>query len=335
MNGRYLRQELFSPIGKSGQKKLREKHVVIVGCGALGSAIAENLTRAGIGKLTLLDRDYVEWSNLQRQQLFTEYDASHVLPKVVAAKDRLGKINSEITINAKILDVNGDNLLPIVKNTDLVLDATDNFSVRLVMNDVIHHTKVPMIFGACAGSTGSSFTIVPHETPCLVCLLNNGPVSGGTCDSTGIIMPAVQMVAAIQTAEALKILVEDFNAVRTTFIVFDLWNNLFQQVGVRRAESEACPTCGNSPTYPYLKETGLTINLLCGRNTVLVRSTNDIPFRVLCSRLRRMSGYKANPYLVSVEYKGCRIVIFRDGRALIHGTDSIETAGKLYDQLIG
>src|SRR5699024_2008717 len=249
---RYSRQMLFQPIGETGQKKISNKHVLILGCGALGTSNAENLARAGIGKLTLIDRDYVEWSNLQRQHLFTERDAEEQIPKVIAAEHQLKLINSGVKIEPVVMDATATSLGRYLDDVDVVIDATDNFDARLMMNDVMQKQNIPWVFGSCVGSTGMSFTILPGETPCLQCVLDATSVSGATCDSVGIISPAVQMAVAHQTAEVLKLLVEDTASLRTKLVTFDLWNNHYHTMNVSRAKKSDCPTCGNNPSYPYL-----------------------------------------------------------------------------------
>lgn len=336
MKDRYSRQALFQPIGKTGQEKIRRKHVLILGCGALGTANAANLVRAGIGKLTIIDRDYVEWSNLQRQQLFTAEDAENQVPKVIAAKEKLTAINPEVEMIAHILDVTGDNIRPHLKGVDLVIDATDNFDIRFIMNDLIHQYKLPWIFGSCVGSTGMSFTVLPGETPCLACILDSTTMTGATCDSVGIIAPAVQMVVAHQTTEALKILVEDETALRTELVMFDLWHNRYQLINVDRAKEMDCPTCGKNPTYPKLTyDLRTKTEVLCGRNTVQIRSRRDVALDELAHRLGKLGSVRVNEFLLSLHYDDYRVVVFRDGRTFIHGTDSIETARKIYSQLVG
>ncbi|WP_346208015.1 MoeB/ThiF family adenylyltransferase [Caldifermentibacillus hisashii] len=336
MIDRYSRQKQFKPIGDAGQKKISEKHVLMVGCGALGSANAEMLVRAGIGKLTIIDRDYVEYSNLQRQTLFTEQDCLDQIPKAVAAKNRLHAINSMVKIDAYVMDATSESLFPLLDNVDLIMDATDNFDIRLTLNDLTHKSNIPLIMGSCVGSMGMSYTILPNETPCLQCLLDITPAMNATCDSVGIISPAVQMVAAHQTTEALKLFVEDTEALRTKLVTFDLWNNQYQMINVARAKKDTCPTCGNEPSYPHLNyEFQTKSEVLCGRNTVQIRSNRAYEIETLAGRLQTVGPVKTNPYLVSVEYKGYRIVFFRDGRALIHGTNSKEVAKTIYYQLVG
>ncbi|WP_312503678.1 ThiF family adenylyltransferase, partial [Bacillus luti] len=176
MEARYSRQQLFKPIGIQGQEKIRNKHVLIVGAGALGSASSESFVRAGIGKLTIIDRDYVEWSNLQRQQLYSEEDAREKIPKAIAAKNRLEQINSEVQMDASV-----ENMEDLLKNVDVIIDATDNFDIRFIINDLSQKHNIPWIYGSCVGSYGMSYTIIPQETPCLHCVLKNVPVTGVTC----------------------------------------------------------------------------------------------------------------------------------------------------------
>src|SRR5690625_2346982 len=244
MTDRYSRQKRFTPIGEKGQHKIGNKHVLIIGCGALGTANADNLARSGIGRLTLIDRDYVEYSNLQRQQLFTEADAIEQIPKAIASQKRLTEINSNVVIDAHIMDATSTSLTPLLDGVDLVIDATDNFEIRLIMNDLLQKLNIPWIFGTCVGSSGMSFTILPKQTPCLQCLLDATPISGATCDSVGIISSAVQMVVVHQTTEAFKILVEDYDALRTSLVVFDLWNNYYQTINLNKEGISKGPPVG-------------------------------------------------------------------------------------------
>ncbi|WP_026695937.1 MoeB/ThiF family adenylyltransferase [Peribacillus kribbensis] len=339
MSERYSRQVLFSGIGPHGQEKLKASHVLIIGAGALGAANSEVLVRAGIGKLTIVDRDYVEESNLQRQQLYTEQDVHKKYPKAAAAKRHLEEINSEAEIHAFVMDAVPQSLELILQDVDLIIDAADNFETRLMVNDLAHKHKIPWIYGACVGSFGMSFTILPGKTPCLNCLLRTIPMQGINCDTAGIIGPAVQMTVAHQTAEALKILVGDWDAVRTTFVSFDLWNSQYQSIKAGRAKRDDCLTCGSDAVYPYLQAENTTKTaVLCGRETVQVRppALVQLELKQLAGSLNAQ-GYdvKANPYLVSAENDGERIVVFKDGRALIHGTKDVVYAKSLYQKLLG
>jgi molybdopterin/thiamine biosynthesis adenylyltransferase len=340
LDERYSRQTLFPGIGAAGQEKIRRKHVLIIGAGALGSGSAEVLTRAGVGRLTIVDRDYVEASNLQRQQLYTEEDVFEKLPKAAAAEKRLRAINSDVEIRAVIGDATPEMLEELVSaGVDLMLDATDNFETRMAMNDVSQKYQVPWIYGACVGSFGMSFAIIPGLTPCLNCLLRTIPLQGMTCDTGGIIAPAVQMVIAHQTAEALKILVEDWDAVRTSFVSFDLWQNQYSSMKMSKAKYAGCLSCGEERTYPYLDRENMTkTTVLCGRDTVQIRPavSGEVSLERLSEQLRAL-GYpvKGNPYLLSVEMGVERMVIFQDGRALIHGTKDLTHAKAVYQRILG
>jgi len=318
---------------------INNKHVLIIGAGALGSGSAEILTRAGVGKITIVDRDYVEASNLQRQQLYTEEDVVEKLPKAAAAEKRLRAINSDVEVRAIIGDATPEMMEELVIGIDLMMDATDNFETRMMMNDISQKYNIPWIYGACVGSFGMSFSIIPGKTPCLNCLLRTIPLQGMTCDTGGIISPAVQMVIAHQTAEALKMLVEDWDAVRTSFVSFDLWRNQYTSLKMSKAKFAGCLSCGEERTYPYLDYENMTkTTVLCGRDTVQIRpsSAGKISLEQLTTQLSSL-GYivKGNPYLLSVEIGDERMVIFQDGRALIHGTKDLTHAKSLYQRILG
>ncbi|MCM3586818.1 thiazole biosynthesis adenylyltransferase ThiF [Mesobacillus maritimus] len=339
MSNRYSRQTLFPPIGKEGQEKIRSKHVLMIGAGALGSGNAEVLTRAGVGKLTIIDRDYVEASNLQRQQLYTENDVAEKLPKAAAAEKRLKAINSDVEIQAIIGDATPEKLEELADEVDLIIDATDNFETRMAINDISQKYEIPWIYGACVASYGMSFTVIPGKTPCLNCLLKTIPIQGMTCDTGGIIGPTVQMVVAHQTAEALKILVEDWDALRSAFVSFDVWRNDYTTMKMSRAKDPGCLSCGEHPEYPYLSAENRTkTTVLCGRDTVQIRPPHNegVDLKEMAGKLKAL-GYevKGNPYLLSAELEENRFVLFQDGRALIHGTKDMAQAKSLYSRLLG
>ncbi|MFE4239398.1 thiazole biosynthesis adenylyltransferase ThiF [Peribacillus butanolivorans] len=339
MNERYSRQTLFSPIGEGGQLKIQQKHVLLLGAGALGSANAEALTRAGVGKLTIVDRDYVETSNLQRQQLYTEQDVEEKLPKAEAAKRHLHAINHEVEVKAVIMDATAQTLEPLLGHVDLIMDATDNFETRMIINDLSQKLQIPWIYGACVGSVGMTMTILPGQTPCLHCLLKTIPIQGMTCDTGGIISPAVTMVVAHQIAEALKILVEDWESVRPSLVTFDLWRNQYQTVRLTKVKKKDCLSCGDQRTYPFLTmENATKTAVLCGRDTVQVRPPK--PLKLQLEKLAKDlngSGYlvKVNPFLLSCEKNGERMVVFQDGRALVHGTKDMVHAKAMYQSILG
>jgi sulfur carrier protein ThiS adenylyltransferase len=339
VNNRYSRQELFSPIGIAGQAKISTKHVLIIGAGALGSASAEALVRSGIGQLTIVDRDYVEWSNLQRQQLYTEEDADNRLPKVIAAKNRLTAINSSVDIEAVIADASVLELEGWAKQVDLIIDATDNFDTRMIINDVSQKYDVPWIYGACVGSYGISYTIIPEKTPCFTCLLETVPLGGLTCDTAGIISPAVNMVVSYQISEALKILVGDFDSLRNKLVSFDLWKNQHSAIKVDKLKKVDCPSCGQHRSYPYLSfENQTKTAVLCGRDSVQIRPSLPIArdLEALEKVLVNQGGIvQRNPYLLSFNVDPYRLVVFKDGRVLIHGTKDIAEAKVLYHRYLG
>lgn len=338
MQNRYSRQQLFNSIGQAGQQSIQQKHVLIIGAGALGSASAEALVRAGVGKLTLIDRDYVEWSNLQRQQLYTEQDAQEKLPKVIAAKSRLKRINTEVDIHVAIMDACTESLLPLLEGVDVMVDATDNFDVRFVMNDLAQKHRIPWVYGSCVGSYGATYTIVPGTTPCLHCLLKVMPHTGMTCDTVGIISPTVQIVAAYQVAEVLKLLVGDEKALRKSYLTFDVWQNQHYEINVEKIRQEDCPSCGSKPIYPYLSyENQTKLEILCGRDAVQIRPPKPIYYQLeqLANQLRPYGEIQKNPYLLSCQGEDYRIVIFQDGRVVIHGIQDIQKAKSIYYRLLG
>ncbi|MGH0594692.1 thiazole biosynthesis adenylyltransferase ThiF [Bacillus pretiosus] len=339
MNNRYSRQELFSPIGEEGQQKIREKHVLIIGAGALGSANAEIFVRAGVGTVTIVDRDYVDWSNLQRQQLYAESDVENNLPKAVAAKKRLAEINREVRVKALVQDVTAEELEELVTNVDVMIDATDNFETRFIVNDIAQKHSIPWIYGACVGSYGLSYTILPSKTPCLSCLLQSIPLGGATCDTAGIISPAVSLVVSHQVTEVLKLLVEDYESLRDGLVSFDVWKNEYSCMNVQKLRKHNCPSCGENAIYPYLnKENTSKTAVLCGRNTVQIRPPHkeEMDFERYKELLKdRVNDLNVNPYLLSFSVEEKRLVAFKDGRVLVHGTKDISEAKTIYHRYFG
>ncbi|WCM59154.1 ThiF family adenylyltransferase [Paenibacillus polymyxa] len=337
---RYSRQERFTPFGPTGQRRLASSHVLIIGVGALGTGIAETLVRGGVGTVSLVDRDYVEWSNLQRQQLFQESDAAQRCPKAIAAQRRLKDINSEAVIHAHVLDVGVEELEELIQGVDLMMDATDNFDTRLLMNDMALKHRIPWIYGGCVGSYGITYTILPGQTPCLHCLLGTVPFGGETCDTAGIIPQAVQMVTANQTTEAFKLLGGYPEDLRGKLLSFDLWKNEYVAIAVDSVKKENCPSCGSQPTYPYLSASHRQkTDVLCGRDTVQIRPANPIHLNLAetADRFASLGEGKVerNPFLVSYSTGEHRLVVFADGRALIHGTKDVAKARSLYHRYLG
>ncbi|MGF9696997.1 ThiF family adenylyltransferase [Paenibacillus sp. MABNR03] len=339
-SNRYSRQERYAPLGKEGQKRLNNSRVVIVGAGALGTGIAETLVRSGIGHVTIADRDYVEWSNLQRQQLYIEQDAVQRMPKAMAAEKRLSDINSSVVIEGKVMDVRVDELEDLIQNADLIMDATDNFDTRLLINDMSQKYRIPWIYGGCVGSYGITYTFLPGETPCLNCLLGEVPLGGDTCDTSGIIPQAVQMVTANQTAEAMKLLSGNGHALRQKLLSFDVWRNEYISINVDGAKKADCPSCGEAATYPYLSAANLEkTDVLCGRDTVQIRPSRPMKLDLhdTSERLRRLDEgpVEVNPFLVSFTTGAHRMVIFQDGRVLVHGTKDTAEARTLVHRYFG
>ncbi|MDY0409116.1 ThiF family adenylyltransferase [Virgibacillus soli] len=339
MDERYSRQIIFKPIGVSGQAMLHKAHVVIIGCGALGSAVSESLVRAGVGKLTIADRDYVEASNLQRQQLFTEQDAREKIPKVIAAKRRLQEIRTDVEIDTILDHVDGLLLEQLVAHAQIIIDATDNFETRLLINDVAWKYQIPWIYGACVSSTSVVFPFIPGETPCFRCLLPVLPAVNQTCDTVGIIAPAVQMTAANQTAEALKWLTGNKKAMRKKLLHMDVWHNSQVEIGLSRVKKEYCETCSEQATYPALQiNEGTHYAVLCGRDTVQIIPDKNRPISITDGeRVAKQLGthYRVTPFFVEFYIEDYRCILFKNGRMLIHGLKDMATGRKLYHQLFG
>ncbi|MFC7321287.1 ThiF family adenylyltransferase [Halobacillus campisalis] len=337
MEERYSRQELFSGIGSEGQALLAEKHVLIIGAGALGSANAEMLVRAGVGKITIVDRDYVEWSNLGRQQLYTEEDALTSLPKAKAAEQKLLAINSRVKIVGIAEEFHAENAEQLVESVDILIDGTDNFNTRFIINDVTCKLNVPWVYGGCLESHGTCLAILPGKTPCLKCLFDYLPQEGGTCDTLGIIGPAVQMTAAYQTAECLKFLTGQLMS--PEMVYFDVWERQSSSVEVTKLLDPECSSCSSQADYPFLKkEKGLRTYMLCGRETVQVRpgQIEGFSLKALNDRIKQVtSEVRGNGELLIFQINHLRFVVFKDGRTLIHGISDTSEAQKLYQQYIG
>jgi len=335
---RYIRLSRFQPIGVGGVKLLRHKRVVIVGVGALGTVQAEMLVRSGVGELTLIDRDYVDLTNLQRQTLFTENDVQQQMPKAIAAKKRLEAVNREVKINAFISDLNAGNAENLLLGHDVILDGTDNFETRLLINDISVKHRIPWIYGAATGSYGLVYTFRPGETACFSCVYRYMPIGGETCETVGIIGPAAQLTASLQCAEAMKILTDNNQNLRKHLFYFDLWSNEFSTIALDGILDSSCKTC-QSHQFPYLQnENGTKIGVLCGRNTVQIRPSGNAVFHYqdTASRLKNTGlNVQTNDYLTQLTLSEHRIVLFKDGRALIHGTNKIEDAKQLYQKYIG
>lgn len=337
MKGRYSRQELFAGIGAEGQARVRASRVVIVGCGALGSSLAETMVRAGVGSARVIDRDYVEPSNLQRQSLFEESDAAQGLPKAVAAERRLRALNSDVAVEGVVADVAGDNAAALLAGASLVLDGTDNFETRFLLNDLCLRASVPWVYGACVGAYGLALAIRPRVSPCLRCLLEEMPApgSGPTCDTAGVIAPIVQVIAGVQAAEALKLLAGREEALLPGVVTIDLWRGTFETMDLR-GRAPWCPACTES-RYDYLGTGTGASATLCGRDAVQIRPETrtrlDLP--ALAGRLARVGTVRANEYLVRFTAPEAELVVFEDGRAIVKGIDEPARARSLYAKYVG
>ncbi|MGH9875095.1 MAG: ThiF family adenylyltransferase [Pyrinomonadaceae bacterium] len=338
MNERYSRQILFSGIGKEGQRQLLQSRAVIIGCGALGSAHAESLARAGVGRLRIVDRDFVEASNLQRQTMFTERDADERMPKAVAAANHIREINKEIEVDSRIADVNHSNIESLIKDCDVVLDGTDNFATRYLINDACVKHEINWIYGAAVGSYGVTMTIRPHQTPCLRCVFEEAPpaASAPTCDTAGVIMPIISVVAAVQVAEAIKLLTGQTRDLHCALMQFDVWRNEWRKINPGPPSAD-CPTCAVGRFDTLEAASGDFAAVLCGRNAVQVSPSRatQLNFQELAERLKVTGEVKFNDYLLRFCTGEFELTVFQDARSIIRGTSEITTARSLYAKYIG
>ena len=331
---KYSRQILFQPIGKAGQEKLLGSKAVIMGCGALGTAHANALVRAGVGTLRIVDRDYVEESNLQRQSLFDESDARESLPKAVAAERKLKQINSEVQTEGVVADVTSRNIEDLVRGFNVILDGTDNFETRYLLNDAAVKLEIPWIYGAVVASSAVTMTVLPGRGPCLACIFPDAPAGlHETCDTVGVIGPAASWTSAIQVVEALKILLGRERELHGTLFGFDLWHNRTQQVKPKRDPN--CRTCGQK-IFTHLDEGEPLPTTLCGRNAVQIRhrDSRKLDLGLLKSRLEQFGTVRANNYLLKFSFDTYELTVFADGRAIIKGTQDPAEARGIYAKYI-
>ena len=337
---RYARQIRFSPIGTSGQDRLSASSVAVVGMGALGCVIASHLVRSGVGEVRLIDRDIVEWSNLQRQLLYNEDDVRSGLPKAAAAADRLQSANSSVHILPLVADVNGGNIDRLLSGVELIVDGTDNLPSRYLLNDYSVKNDIPWIYGGAAGSSGMSMTIVPGETPCYRCLFPAPPAGGvtDTCETAGVLSPLVDIVGSLQALEAIKWLTGNRDALHRSLLQLDTWRNTYMPIAVANARRADCPCCGQRQ-FPFLaEEQGDSTVMLCGRSSIQVRPAREqlLDLQGLAARLSVTDRASLNPY--SLRYLtegGLTVILFRDGRALIQGTEDPIKAKAVYSQILG
>ncbi|MBA3316368.1 MAG: ThiF family adenylyltransferase [Planctomycetaceae bacterium] len=339
---RYAKQALFAGIGSEGQAAIGRSRVVICGCGATGGVLAELLARAGVGFIRVVDRDFVERGNLQRQVLFDERDAAERTPKAIAAAARLRAINGEIEIAPVVADIGPENVLSLVESCDLILDGTDNFETRFLLNDASHETGIPWIYCGVIGGHGQTMTILPGATACLRCLIETPPEPGvvETCDTAGVIGPAVTGVASLAAAEAMKLLAGRRELIQPRLLVCDVWEGTVRSIDTTALRKRGtCPACDRGER-PWLNaEVGSRAAILCGRKAVQITPADrcEVALSEMAERLAPTGQIVQTPYLLrlSMVEPACEITIFRDGRAIIQGTEDIATARALYARLIG
>jgi len=332
---RYSRQVLFRGIGAEGQRRLGAARLCVVGCGAIGSAVASLLARAGVGTLRIIDRDYVEPSNLQRQSLFDENDAVESVPKAIAAARKIAAFNSEIVVEPQVADLTPANVGTLLAHSDLLLDGTDNFETRYLVNDYAIEQSVPWIYAAAVGSYGVTMNILPGETACLACVFPASPRGVvETCDTSGILNSAVNLVASIQATEALKLLVGARDRLRRTLLSFDVWTN-------ERSEIEAadprpdCQTCVQRE-FIHLEGQGRPHITLCGRNSVQIHERErPIDFAEMSERLKPHGIVRHNELVLKFWRDDYEMTLFPDGRAIIKGTTDTAIARSLYARYVG
>jgi molybdopterin-synthase adenylyltransferase len=335
---RYSRQMLLPGWGREGQELLRETTAVVVGCGALGSHVASHLVRAGVGRLVLADRDFVEWHNLPRQALYAEADAEAGTPKAVAAARRLRQINGQVAIQEHVLDVRADTVEELIAGADVVLDGADNFEVRYLVNEACVKQGVPWIYGGVLGTYGLTAAIVPGETPCLRCLLGPMPPPGSvaTCETSGVLGMVVAVIAALEVTEALKLLTGRGDELLRSLIMVDVWKGDFERVSTEKGTA-SCPVCDEG-RYDLLEaELGSEAVVLCGRAAVQVtpRPALELDLASLADRLVGAGLLSANEYLLRLEAEGVQLTVFADGRTIVKGTSDPARARALFARYVG
>ncbi|MCA9080121.1 MAG: ThiF family adenylyltransferase [Planctomycetaceae bacterium] len=342
MHPRYRKQAFFAGLGTAGQERLERARAVVIGCGALGSVIAETLVRAGVGFVRIVDRDFVDLSNLQRQVLYDEQDVADRLPKVIAAERKLTRINQLVTIEPHVADVSAANVRELVRDCELILDGTDNFEIRYLLNDVALELGIPWINGGCIGSHGQVMPIFPGRTPCLRCLMPEIPEPGSTetCDTAGVLGPAVNVIASLQATEALKILSGQPQLVVPALTVVDIWEGTWRRMNLNQATlRQHCPACTGGERLWLSGERGGQSVVLCGRNSVQVTPDGGLrgSLKELSARLRASGEVRETPFLVIFRpaETELELTLFADGRAIVSGTDDPAQARSVYAQYIG
>ena len=334
---RYHRQSILPQIGAAGQRRLRAARVLIVGCGAIGSVAAEQLARAGVGVLRIVDRDVVELTNLQRQVLFDESDARKGLPKAVAAARRLARINSDVSIDPHVADVGGENIDVFVDAAQLIIDGTDNVETRYLINEASVKRAIPWVYGACVGTEGRVLAIRPGAGPCLRCIFPTPPLAGElpTCDTAGVLGPVAAAVGAMQAAAAIKLLAGAADGL-DEMVVLDLWTNRVKTINTAGAKRADCPTCGQK-RFEFLGRASRNATArLCGQNAVQVRGSTSFSLDQLADRLSDGARVIRTEHLVRATVDGgIELTAFPDGRVIVHGTGDVARARSIYARFIG
>lgn len=332
---RYIRQKTFYGIGEKGQSILKKSRVLIIGVGALGSVILNNLSRAGVGFIRIIDRDYVDITNLGRQILFTEEDALENIPKVNAAANHIKKINSEITVEPISDDVNNSNIETYIKDVDLVLDGTDSFELRFLINEACHKNKKKWIYGGVIGAGGGTMNIL-EGGPCFRCFIEDIPEIGtyDTCVTEGVIAPITSIIGSYQSAEAIKILLNS-DEVSNKYIAIDLWDNILEYIQIDK--NPDCPVCGQGKYEMLDDKESSGFTSICGSDSVQILPVKktQVNFTIIEERLEKLGNVKANKFLLSFENSEVSFKLFPDGRAIINNTTDENVAKKIYTDYIG
>jgi molybdopterin-synthase adenylyltransferase len=339
---RYSRQMVFEHLGEAAQRRLLASRVTLIGCGGLGTVLADMLVRAGVGFLRIVDRDSVELNNLQRQVLFTERDVAEGQPKAVAAAQHLAEVNSTVTVEPVVADATAHNVESLAGDAHLLLDGTDNFETRFLINDAAVKLRIPWVYGACIAAEGMVLPILPGTTPCLRCIWEQTPPPGlsPTCETAGILAATVHIVASLQVIAALQILTGRLDVLNRRLLRIDAWTGQIRQIDVQRAYDEGdCPCCKHG-VYEYLSgRTGARTAVLCGRRAVQVRPAAgaEVDFAALAARLTPLLTHPPtmNRYLMRFEVERFAVTLFRDGRAIIQGTTEADEARTVYAKYVG
>lgn len=341
-HSRYSRQVRFPKIGEAGQAAIRAARISVVGCGGLGTVVVDQLVRAGVGSIRLVDRDFVELSNLQRQMLFDMDDLAAGLPKAEAARRKLARVNPEVDLTAEVSHIQASNARNLLLPADLIIDATDNFEIRYLLNDLAVESGVPWVYGSAVGSYGMACTFLPGRSACLRCLFPEPPPLGSsaTCDTAGVIAPILHAIAGIQVADALRYLALGPDAFEPVMRTIDVWTDQYQAIKTGKARNPDCPCCGRREFVSLSAKSGSQATQLCGRDAVQItwREARDVDLAGLAATLGAHGTVTRNDFLLTFQpaaEPGMTLRLFRDGRAIIHGTDDPVRARDLYTRYIG